>query len=84
MELAETYALYEYQLKSSVLLWEFLSRFIFPKSTFGASSNYRVEGIKAAHEGPDPNPMDVAESLCQQWDLVEFSYEPLSFLHVYG
>lgn len=49
MELAEKYALYEYQLKSSVLLWEFLSCFIFPKSTFGTSGNYRVEGIKAAH-----------------------------------
>lgn len=59
MELAGEQALYEYQLKRAVLLWEFLSRFTFPKSTFGTSG---VEGIKAAHEGPYPNPVDLTES----------------------
>lgn len=44
-----------------MLLWEFLSRFIFPKCTFGTSGNYKVEGVKAPHLGPNPNPMDVTE-----------------------
>lgn len=49
MELAKKYAFYEYQLKSSVLLREFLSCFLFPKSTSGTSGNYRVEEVKADH-----------------------------------